>query len=272
LASAENGVISPSDPLAFLIAFLVAALAGAVNAIAGGGTLLTFPSLLALGLESKAANATSTLGLWPGSLGGAWGYRRDIATVGKDFYLFFIPSLLGGAVGAELLLLTEEYTFDRLVPWLILGATLLFMTQGPISRWLRARQAHHVPGTPPPRRWLVVVPLQFLVAVYGGYFGAGIGILMLAALGLLGLDDIHQMNGLKTVGALCINGVAVVRFAFSGLVDWRMAGLMAAGAVAGGYLGAGLAKRIGPAKVRWVVVAVGLLSAAWTAVRPFVGG
>lgn len=269
-----------------LVAFLAAALAGAVNAIAGGGTLLTFPSLLALGLESKVANVTSTLGLWPGSLGGAWGYRRDIASTGRRFLLFLVPSLIGGTAGSVLLLVTEVETFDRLVPWLILAATILFMAQGAIVRWLRRHTTpmsptsptNHAtqrqpPGEPPPLvknpvtpgRWLVVVLLQFLVGVYGGYFGAGIGILMLAVLGLLGLEDIHQMNGIKTLAAVCINGVAVIIFAVSGLVDWPVAAVMAVGALAGGYLGAGLAKWVGPRLVRWAVVGVGLLSAAWTA-------
>ena len=255
---------APPDPVVLVIAFVTAWLAGAINSIAGGGTLLTFPSLLGLGLESKVANATSTLGLWPGSLGGAWGYRTELARSGRQACLFFLPSLIGGATGALLLLGTEPAVFDRLVPWLILGATLLFAMQGLVSRWLSARQTTDQTG-PSPRRWLLVLPLQFLVAVYGGYFGAGIGILMLAALGFLGIEDIHERNGIKNLAALCINGVAVITFIASRLVDWPVALVMAVGALLGGYLGAGIAKRIGPRWVRAVVIAVGLLATAWTA-------
>ncbi len=282
-----------------LVAFVAAALAGVVNSMAGGGTLLTFPTLIALGLESKMANATSATGLWAGSLGGAWGYRRELLATGRDAYWFFVPSLLGGTLGALLLLWTGAEDFKRLAPWLILTATVLFMAQGPISRRLQARSLagaqvddasraalppvrldspglrQAVPSTqysvsrPSPRRWAVVFGFQFLVGVYGGYFGAGIGILMLAVLGFLGLKDIHQMNGIKNAAALFINGVAVVLFALYGLVHWPFALTMALGALSGGYASASLARWIGPRSVRRVVIAVGLTGAAWTAWRTF---
>lgn len=248
--------------ISFLIVFVVAAAAGAVNAIAGGGTLISFPTLLALGMDSKVANMTSTVGLWPGSLGGAWGFRHDVAKSGKEARAFYVTSFLGGAVGAGLLLATSTKTFDVLVPWLILAATLLFMAQGPISRWLPTRAAapSHAPTA---RRWLLILPFQFLIGVYGGYFGAGIGILMLAGLGFLGIEDIYQRNGIKNVAALCINGISIVLFIAAAQVDWPVAMTMALGALLGGYGCTGWAKRIGPVWVRRLVIAVGFLAAGW---------
>lgn len=273
--------------LSLLFAFLAALVAGAMNSIAGGGTLLTFPILIALGLDEKAANITSTFGLWPGSLGGAWGYRKEVAQGGGQFWPFFVPSLLGGAVGAGLLLCTSNEAFRLLVPWLILTATVLFIVQGEWARRQAARANVAVgkaepqeekPGTKTQSlRWPVVVLVQFLVAVYGGYFGAGIGILMLAALGLLGLRDIHQMNGLKNIGGLCINGMALLFFLVANatgathIIDWRVAGIMALGAILGGYYCTGIARRIGPQRVRRVVILIGLLGAAWTAYRLWSG-
>jgi uncharacterized membrane protein YfcA len=248
-----------ASPALLIVAFLVAAVAGAVNAIAGGGTLLSFPSLMALGLDSKVANMTSTVGLWPGSLGGAWSFRRELAQGGKEARLFYITSFIGGAVGAWLLLATDTKTFDFLVPWLILAATLLFMAQGAISRWMSAR---NVPR-PTSRRWLVILPFQFLIGVYGGYFGAGIGILMLAGLGLLGIEDIYQRNGIKNIAAVCINGIAIILFVSAAQVNWPIALVMAAGALLGGYLSAGWAKRVGPVWVRRFVIFVGLAAAIW---------
>ena len=246
-----------------LIIFLAAGAAGAVNAIAGGGTLITFPTLLAVGMDSKVANMTSTVGLWPGSLGGAWGFRRELAKSSKEARAFYVTSLLGGALGSWLLLVTDTKTFDALVPWLILTATLLFMAQEPISRWLNARRTAMAIGGATATRWLLILPFQFLVGVYGGYFGAGIGILMLAALGFLGIEDIYQRNGIKNVAAMFINGISIVFFISAGQVDWPVAITMAVGALLGGYFCTGWAKRIGPIWARRVVVAVGLLAAAW---------
>ncbi|MGL4465558.1 MAG: sulfite exporter TauE/SafE family protein, partial [Planctomycetia bacterium] len=184
---------------------VAAAVAAIVNSIAGGGTLLTFPSLLGLGFDGKVANATSTVGLWPGSLGGALGYRREIRDGRRELLILLGPSLLGATVGSLLLFVVSNAVFDTLVPWLILGATVLFAVQPAVTH--RLQQYH---GGPAPV-W-VVVGLQFAVAVYGGFFGAGIGILMLAVLGLLGIDDIHRRNGVKNVTAAVINGVAAAVF------------------------------------------------------------
>ena len=237
-----------------LAAFGAAFAAGMINSVAGGGTLLTFPTLIWLGLNSVTANATSTVAIWPGSLGGMAGYRRELATVERRMLALVLPSLVGGLTGALLLRWTPPATFDRLVPFLILFATLLFMAQEPVQRALKSMHGdHHSP------RWLIgAMTFQLGVALYGGYFGAGIGILMLAALGVLGLTDIHQMNGLKNFFALCINGVAAIYFVWARMVYWPDVLVMAAGAVLGGYGSAGIARRIGRTRVRRIVITVGL--------------
>src|SRR5438445_5771536 len=207
--------------------------AGVMNSIAGGGTLLTFPTLLTV-VPPVVANATSTVALVPGSLGGAWGYRRQLRAASRWLAVLAPPSLAGGLVGSLLVTRLPPSYFDALVPWLILVATLLFMAQPLALRLTGGRP----PGPPSGRTVVAVTVFQFFVAVYGGYFGAGIGILMLSALGLMGLADIHRMNAVKTVLAACINFVSVVIFAVEGDVDWLLALVMAAAAITGGYLGA----------------------------------
>ena len=231
-------------------------MAGAINSVAGGGTLLTFPALIWVGMPSITANATSTVAIWPGSLGGMWGYRSELRGLTSRSYVLIVPSAIGGIIGALLLRLTPTETFDRLVSLLILFATVLFMLQEPVQRVIkRASVDGHAGAT----SWVIgAIIFQFFVALYGGYFGAGIGILMLAALGILGYTEIHQMNGLKTLLALFINGVAALYFISMGMVRWPEAIIMAVGAIAGGYGGAGVAKRLGPTTVRRIVVVVGL--------------
>ncbi|MCX6636573.1 MAG: sulfite exporter TauE/SafE family protein [Acidobacteria bacterium] len=191
-------------------AFGAGFLAGMINSVAGGGTLVSFPTLVWLGLPPVVANATNAVGIWPGSLGGAWGYRKELGRTEPRLLALVAPSLIGGILGALLLRWTPPATFGTLVPFLILFATILLMVQEPAQRWLRTT-ASRTPHTA--SSWLVGAMLfQLLVAIYGGYFGAGIGILMLAALSILGLTDIHQMNGLKNVLAICINGVAALYF------------------------------------------------------------
>jgi len=218
-----------------------------VNSIAGGGTLISFPTLVWLGRDAILANATNAAALWPGSFAGMIGFRQDLAKVRRSLLLLTIPSLIGGAAGAVLLLHTSTRTFERLVPWLILSATLLLAFQEVITRHL----PHRLPIA-------LVFAFQLLVGVYGGYFGAGMGILMLAALGLMGLTDLHQMNGLKNLLAICINGVAAIYFALSGAVIWFDALLMAVAAILGGYAGAKIAHKLGRGFVRGAVVFIGL--------------
>ena len=178
------------------MAFGSAFLAGAINSVAGGGTLLSFPTLIWLGLNSVTANATSTVAIWPGTVGSVWGYRRELRQAEPRFRILIVPSLIGGLTGALLLRWTSSATFDRMVPFLILFATILLSAQEPVQRMLKTAHTERHRTT----KWLVgAIVFQFLVGVYGGYFGAGIGILMLAALGILGLKDIHEMNSLKVV-------------------------------------------------------------------------
>ncbi|HET7789677.1 MAG TPA: sulfite exporter TauE/SafE family protein [Gemmatimonadales bacterium] len=243
---------------------LAAFLAGAVNSVAGGGTLLSFPALVGLGVPPIIANATSTVALWPASVGSLWGYRAELAGTRRWALRFAVPSAAGGALGAWLLLVTPPRVFDGVVPVLVLGATMLFVMQRPLQRFTGRPAAEGVDrSTELPAFTLPLAAWQLGVGVYGGYFGAGIGILMLAALGLMGFTNIHRMNGLKNWGGLCINAVAAGIFAFSRLVSWPVALAMAAGSAAGGYFGAGLAQRVGQRPVRAGVVVIGFASAVW---------
>ena len=243
--------------------------AGTINSMAGGGTLLSFPALLAVGLTGQQANVTSTLALWPGSIGGFLGHRKDLRGTGRFAVLLLAPSVLGALVGATFMLATPAKAFDRLVPWLLLTATLLMAANEPIGRALG-----HVRGGERGRAWWIgAIAFQFLVGAYGGFFGAGIGILMLAALSLLGLTDIHQMNGLKNFLALSINGAAILCFLAAewrfgaGNAVWGLAGLMAVAAMAGGFFGSHMAHRVGRRTVRRIVVAVGFLLSGWYFLR-----
>ncbi len=259
-----------ADVTRLALIVLAAAAGGAVNSIAGGGTLLTFPALIGLGIPALTANATSTVALWPGAVGSMLGYLGELRGARAWAIRFAVPSLVGGLVGALLLLVTPPDRFDALVPWLVLGATGLFLVQRPAMRWMRDRAARRgalgggspedPASRPPPPSALAY---QFAVAVYGGYFGAGIGILMLAALGFMGFTNIHRMNGLKNWGGLCANIMAAATFAVSGLVDWPVAIAMALGAAAGGYGGSRLAQRVPQERVRQAIIVIGFASGLW---------
>jgi uncharacterized membrane protein YfcA len=237
------------------VALIASAVGGGVmNAMAGGGTLLTFPTLVLLGVPAIAANATSTVALLPGAAASLYGYRREVSASRDWLKTLLVPSLLGGAFGAVLLLRTPARTFEGLAPFLVLFATALFALQGAMSRRAPASAEDRRGSGRMAAAWL----FQFLVAVYGGYFGAGIGILMLALLGFLGLSDIHAANGLKNFFTICINGVAAAWFVLRGAVDWPAAIVLAAGAIVGGYAGARFARSIGQRRARGAVVAIGL--------------
>jgi hypothetical protein len=239
--------------------------AGVMNAMAGGGTILTFPSLVFLGLPSIAANATSTVALLPASLTSLYGFRDDVRMYQGWLKRLFLPSLIGGAVGSVLLLRTPEKTFAFLAPLLILFATVLFMVQGLLARWTAAQKTDPPPAAqedPSRGRWALTILLQLGVAIYGGYFGAGIGILMLALLGFLGLSNIHAANGIKNLLSFCINLVAAAYFIFKGAVVWPAALVIVGGGAVGGYAGARFAKRIGKEKARAAVVVIGLVVTA----------
>ncbi len=244
--------------------FAAAFVAGAINSVAGGGTLLSFPALVWLGLPSVVANATSTVALWPGSLGSVWGYRRELPAFDGALLATVVPSVAGGLAGAVLLHHTPTAVFDRLVPLLILFATCLLMAQD----WVRRRFAWARPaGSTGTWTWWLV-GFQALVGLYGGYFGAGIGILMLAALSMVGHTDIHRMNALKSLLALAINGIAALYFIASGLVVWNDAVVMAVGAIAGGVGGAGAARRAGRETVHRLIVIIGFGMAAALMFKP----
>jgi uncharacterized protein len=237
--------------------------AGVMNAMAGGGTILTFPTLVFLGLPAITANATSTVALLPGAAASLLGYREEVWEHRRWLRTLFLPSVLGGALGAVLLLRTPERTFSFLAPILILFATALFTIQGAVSRWTSVRREDAgADGSPRPARWAVAWILQLGVAIYGGYFGAGIGILGLALLGFLGLSNIHAANGVKNFFGVCINAVAAGYFILERAVAWPEAMVVAVGAILGGYGGARFARRIGKEKARAAVVVIGLLVTA----------
>jgi len=240
-----------------LLAMLRAAFAaGAINSIAGGGTLLTFPILIWLGLDPKVANGTSTVALWPGLFGGFYGYRKELENSSAILARLGITSVIGGGVGAWLLIRTPSPTFARLVPFLILFATILFMSQGLIAKRFKFGKLDEQPAH---GWWIGAMVFQFFSAMYGGYFGAGNGILMLAALGLLGLNELARANGVKNFLGICINSVAVLAFSLNGLVVWHDALIMAVAALAGGYFGASMAVRIGTVWVRRGVITIGFV-------------
>lgn len=240
----------------------VSAVSGMVNSIAGGGTLLTFPALLGLGVPPVSANATSTVALWPGSLASMLGYRRELAGAERWALKLAVPSIAGGLLGALLLMATTDEQFRRIVPWLVFGATLLFAFQARVMRWLRSYTAQpHGESPIEPTRGMMAA--QFLVSIYGGYFGAGAGIVMLAVFGLMGMTNIHRMNGLKNFNGICFNGVAAATFAFKGLVNWPIALVMALGSSVGGYAMSGLAQRVPQSWVRGAVTLIGVASALW---------
>jgi uncharacterized membrane protein YfcA len=257
------------DEIRLLLVVLAAVIGGGMNAIAGGGTLVTFPALVGLGIPAIVANATSTVALWPGAIGSIYGYRGELAGARTWAIRFAIPSLLGGLLGAILLLRTPGERFDQIVPWLVLGATTLFLVQRPLMARLRKPGTVPDPSDDPASRapTPLLLLFQFAVAVYGGYFGAGIGILMLAALGFMGFTNIHRMNGLKNWGGLCMNATAAALFVFSDLVHWPTAIAMAVGATIGGFGGSRLAQRVPKEVVRSAVVVIGLVASIWLFVK-----
>jgi uncharacterized membrane protein YfcA len=227
--------------------FVAAAVGGAINSVAGGGSFVAFPALLFAGVPAVPANATNTIALWPGSLASAVAYRRELRDVRRALLPLGAASLAGGLVGSLLLLRTSDHTFVLLIPWLLLFATVLFSFGGAVTGRLRAGARASLG---------VAIGAQLLIGVYGGYFGGGIGIMMLAVLSLLGMTDIHRMNSLKAVLGTLANGVAVVTFVVAGAVAWAPGAVMIVGGVVGGYAGAAMARRVEPGLVRKLVLAV----------------
>jgi uncharacterized membrane protein YfcA len=238
------------------VLFIAALLGGTLNSVAGGGSFLSFPSLYFTGVPPVNANATSTIALWPGSLAAVSAYRKELARQSRGFILWFgAISLIGGLLGAILLLKTPQSTFTQILPFLLLAATLLFAFSRNITRALRGK------GDTTAKRTLgstiALSALQLIIAIYGGYFGGGIGIMMLAALGIMGMEDIHEMNSLKTLFQTSINGVAVIYFILAGAIFWPQAVIMIVGAIVGGYGGASIARKLPQVYIRGFVIAVG---------------
>ena len=245
-----------TDAAYVLLGLCVSAfLAGAINSIAGGGTLLTFPALLAV-VSPVVANGTSTIAVLPGTLASAWAYKQDVQHPPRLLLWLLAPSALGGLIGTWIVTSTEERIFAELIPWLILGAAVLFAIQPVVARLSKAGA---VVGEGPLSngRLAGLAAIQFAVGVYGGYFGAGMGIMMLSALAYMGLRNVHEMNSVKTLLGGAINAMAAVLFIANGKVEWRYAIPMAAAAAIGGYAGARLALRVESKVVRWVVTAMG---------------
>jgi uncharacterized membrane protein YfcA len=240
-------------PLLLLIAAAFAA--GAINSVAGGGSFLTFPSLVFSGVPPVMANASSTVALVPGTVASVFAYRGDVRKTGeKNLKLWLLVSLLGGALGAWLLLVTSDKTFQQIAPWLLLFATVLFAFGNRLSAALGGR----LQGS----GWIMVL-MMFPIAVYGGYFGGGIGIMFLAALRLYGMTDIHGMNGIKTIMGGSLNALAALIFIFNKQVAWKPTLIMIAASIAGGYVGPRVAREMKPEVIRGVVIFVGAVMTAW---------
>jgi len=237
---------------------VTAFLAGAINAIAGGGTLISFPGLLAAGYTPKIANVTNTVAIWPGMVGGSWAYREELSRQRQTIAVILLPTLAGAITGAAILLSTPESTFEALVPFLILGACAVLALQDRI-----ARAVFHEPhsGELTAVRRAVLSGTMFAIAIYGAYFGAAMGIIVLAVFGLLLPDDIQHSNALKGLFALFVNGVAAVSFAVFGDVAWEAAAVMAVATLVGGYLGVGVARRLERDRLRLVVIIYGSIAA-----------
>ena len=236
---------------------MAAVAAGFINAMAGGGTLVSFPVLLAVGISPVVANVTNTVALVPGTIGGMWSQRKDFKSQYQRLLKLLPVAVFGGIVGGLLLLNTSESSFRSIIPYLILVATLLLAAQVKIKNWVVARighahSEHHNP--------MLMLSLISLAAVYGGYFGAGLGVILMAVLGYVTDDSMTQLNFLKQALAFAINLAAAIYFAFSGKVDWMIALVMIFGSLAGGLIGGKLAGKIKPELLRWIVVSAGLIA------------
>lgn len=237
------------------VLFPIAYLCGALNSVAGGGGIITFPTLILAGLSPISANATGTFISWPGHIVGVAAYRKELQNYLRLSWLLSGVSLVGGTLGAVLLLLTPTVTFDRLVPYLLLVAMLLFTFGNSIATrlWLNTTEVDQA-------NWyhlLRIASIYFVVAIYGGFYGLGISFLILATLQMLGIKDMHEMNALKLLLISCSYGFAVITFGFAGIIAWPQALIMTAGSVMGGYSGAYYARQLNPKWVKRFVATVG---------------
>ena len=247
------------SPLDLVLVTLAALGAGTANALAGGGTLITFPTLTAVGLSATVANITNTVALSPGYLGGTVVQRDDLVGQRQRMWPFISVALVGGLTGGLLLVRTEERVFELLVPFLILGATALLAFQDRMRAWLDQRTKTSTNAGRDVEPWGIA--LVFLASIYGGYFGAGLGIMLLAVIGIAVHDSLTRVNALKQATSFCVNISAALFFVFSGKVAWDAAAVMAGGALAGGVIGGRMAGRVGDALLQRIVVSVGLFVA-----------
>lgn len=257
----------PLTPLNIIVLFCAGMLASGLNSVAGGGSFISFPALLVLGIPPVNANTTNTVALWPGSIASAGAYRRGYESNWRTLLPLVIVSLFGGIAGALLLLRTPQDTFARLLPFLLAMATLLLAFSRRITRAIRGRNLGS--SLSPETTTILVLVLQFFIAVYGGFFGGGIGIMMLAVMSLQGMDNIHAMNGVKTLLATVINGLAVLIFVTAGTVYWPQGLILLGGAVVGGYGGAHLAQRFDSERVRTFIIGVGIFMTIYFFARTY---
>ena len=243
-----------------LLLFSTAFVAGGLNAVAGGGSFITFPALIFTGVQPIAANATNNTAMWVAALASAGAYRKDLGIQGRELLLLCAISLVGGVIGSVALLYTSPGVFKKLIPYLLLLATLLFTFSEPLKAWFQRQSEKSSPESPPLLRLILV---QGAIAIYGGFFGAAQGILMMATLTFLGIKNIHSINALKTFLGSCINGIAIVPFIFAGVIAWPQAILMAVGGSLGGYLSAYYARQLEPRLIRRVVMVVAFSMTAY---------
>jgi uncharacterized protein len=251
------------DLLRYCVLFVAAFLAGGVNSVAGGGSVISFPIMLWAGINPVVANATNNVALFPGYAASANGYRDELKGADRELLRFIGPAVVGGALGAYLLLHTPSHVFETIAPYLVLFATLLLAGQNLLTKWTGRAGA----GRRGPAWWAAALAADFLMSIYGGYFGAGLGILLLATLGLMGFTDFHHMNAVKAVLSMSILAVALVYFAVSGAVYWSVGLVMAVGGSLGGYTSARIARKIPQDTVRRIVVVIGIGMAASLLVR-----
>ncbi|RRR74180.1 MAG: sulfite exporter TauE/SafE family protein [Candidatus Viridilinea halotolerans] len=255
----------PLDFAQIVLLFMAALVAGMLNAVAGGGSFISFPALLFTGMPAILANATNAAALWPGAAASVGAYREELKSQRHELKLFSGLSLLGGLLGALLLLRIRESVFEQLIPYLMLLATVVFIASPMITRLARKKHNDQTQVGPLRRAGLMVIYLA--VAIYGGFFGAGLGILTLAVLALLGGENIHEMNALKTLQAALINGVAVFTFIIAGIIQWPQMFVMTIGAIIGGYSGAAVARRMPTRVVRGIVIVISVVLTVYFFVR-----
>jgi uncharacterized protein len=242
---------------------VAAFLAGVLNAVAGGGSFLSFPALMGTGIQPVQANATNTVALWPGQLTSIAAYREDVRRNRRLVVPMCLAGLIGGTAGAITLLNTPQTTFLKLVPWLLLIAALIFALSRPVTHWIdRFKSAHRDQPHPPPRR-RVVFALTVLVCFYIGYFGAGAGFLIITMLSLFGFENLNEINALKVVSTTCANGMAFLIFVVSGNVEWRYCLMAMVACAIGGYASARLARNVPQPVLRWLVIVIGFAMSGW---------